>query len=421
MLKPIIISLSPNSSSDDVWLSLSKLLMPFNWKVGKSIKSLESFFKKYFQTEYVTSYNSGRSALLIGLQALNLASGSEVLLQAFSCVVVANCIIKAGLKPVFVDINSDNFSLNINDLQKKITSRTKAVIVQNIFGIPDNLGKIKEICRQKKLLLIEDGAQALGAGFKNKKIGTFGVFSFFSFGRDKVVSSTFGGALVCYDQKLALRIEKINKGLEYPASFWIFKQLLHPVAFSLIVPFYFWPSWGKISLGKGLLFLLQKLRLLDFPVKEVEKQGKVAADYPKKMPAALASLAVNQLKKLTYFNIKRKEIAQYYISSFFNIKSIRLVKISKAYQPIFLRFPILIDNPQKLFNYCYTQNIFLGNWYDSVVAPKGTNLSRVGYCLGSCPNAENAVGKVLNLPTYPKMTMADKNRVVKCITKFYAH
>lgn len=412
MNKPILTGLAPNNFPDDIFSALLNLLRPFSWKEGKAIALLENQFKKLFAVPYAYSFNSGRSALQTGLKALNLPKGSEVLLQAFSCVVVANSIRFAGLKPVFVDISQDSFSPDIDDLQKKITPKTKAIILQNLFGVPDKIDKIQILAKKHQLLIIEDCAQALGATYKKKKLGQFGKFAFFSFGRDKVISSTFGGMLITGDKNLADEIKTQYQKFNFPDCFWIFKQLLHPVIFSLIIPTYFFLELGKFSLGKGILFILQKTGLLDLPVKKEEKEGKPIKDYPKRLPNALAVLALNQLKKLDKFNKKRIKIAQYYCQKIKNIKSIQR-------GGIYLRFPLVVDNPVKLMEFTKKRKIILGNWYNSVIAPKGTNLKKIGYKTGTCPWAEKLSQKIINLPTGPKMSIMDAKRIINTLRDFY--
>jgi len=419
IMKPILISLAPNNFSDDVGLSLKTLCQPGVWSKGEDIINLEEKFVKYLKLPYVFSFNSGRSALMTGLRALNFPKGSEVITQAFSCVAIPNSIKFAGLIPVFADINKSDFNLDIEDLKHKITKKTKAVIIQNLFGIPDDIKKILNLAKKYNLVVIEDCAQCMGAKIDNQLAGTFGKFSFFSFGRDKVISSTFGGLLATKDPKFASALKTEYDNLEFPALSWTFRQLLHPILFSLAVPTYFSGQIGKYSIGKGLVYLMQQLNLLDLPVKKPEKKGFNISDYPKKLPNALAILALNQLDKLNKFNKKRKEIAQYYYSEFKSIKNVRTVSFNKRYDPIFLRFPVLVSNPSQLRQFARQWKIILGNWYDSVIAPLGSDIKRSGYSMGSCPQAELKSKSVLNLPTHPKMSIEDAKRVIKVLKKYY--
>lgn len=414
--KTIASGLAPNYFFDDVLLAVKTLFNPFGWKEGKAIAFVKEKFRKYFKTKHVFCFNSGRSALAVGLKALNLPPESEVLLQAFSCVVVVNSINYVGLKPVFVDIGKNSFGLDIDDLQKKITPKTKVIITQNLFGIPDDYKKILPIVNEHKLILIEDCAQSLGSLYNGKKLGLFGKFAIFSFGREKVISSTFGGVLITSDDILAGSIEKIYKKIPYPGSYWIFKQILHPIVFSVVIPTYFMLRMGKFSIGKGILFSLQKLHLIDFSVSEKEKKGTFNDSFIGKIPNALAVLADNQFKKLEKFNKKRIKFAQYYFKNLKSIKSIQLPKIDNDYQPIFLRFPLRFANAKQLDNFAYKRNIYFSNWYDNVIAPGDVDLKAINY--KKCPNAEKAVKTIINLPTYPKMAIKDAQRVIDCIQDF---
>ena len=120
-----------------------------------------------------------------------IGEGDEVLVQAFTCVAVPNSVLWAQATPVYADIDA---TLNIDpiDVEKKITNRTKAIIVQHTFGIPADMDALVALAKKHNILLIEDCAHSLGATYKGKKVGTFGDAAFFSFGRDKVVSSVFG-------------------------------------------------------------------------------------------------------------------------------------------------------------------------------------------------------------------------------------
>ncbi len=420
MTKPILISLAPNNFWDDTLLALLNFFCPFFWKKGKAISCLENQFKKLFAVPYIFSFHTGRAALQVGLEALKFPKGSEILLQAFSCVVVSNSVRFAGLKPVFVDVKPHSFSLDPLDLEKKITSKTKAIILQNLFGIPDDITEIQVVAKKHHLKIIEDGAQALGATYKGRKIGQFGEFAFFSFGSDKVISSTNGGMLITKNKNLAKEIKKIYQAINFPDYWWIFKQLFYPLACSLVVLTYFWLPVGKFSLGKVILVGLQKLGLLEKQVKENEKKGKPFKDYyPKKLPNVLAILALHQLKKIDKFNIKRRKIAQYYFRQLKKIKGLQFFNLNKLKKGIYLRFPLKVVHAQELRNFCQKRKIILGTWYDKVIAPRGTSLKKIGYKLGSCPVAEKLIKDIINLPTFPKMSMKDARRVVSCLEEFY--
>ena len=171
---------------------------------------MEKEFKKYLGVKYAISFNSGRSAFLAILNSLELKNDDEILLQAFTCNAVPNPIIWAGLKPVYVDCDEKTFNIDIEDLKRKITQKSKVVIVQHTFGLPAEMDEILEICQKNNLILIEDCAHSLGAEYKGKKVGTFGKAAFFSFSRDKVISSVYGGMVATNDDEFGEKNKRIS-------------------------------------------------------------------------------------------------------------------------------------------------------------------------------------------------------------------
>ena len=158
LIKPITISLSPNTEKDDIWLALKLVFCPWKWKKGRAIEELENEFKKFLKVKYAFAFNSGRTSLMAILKGFGLEKESEVLLQAFTCNAAVNPVIWSGLKPVYVDCDEDNFNIDIEDLKKKITSKSKVVIVQHTFGMPAEMVKILEIAKQNNLILISMGS-----------------------------------------------------------------------------------------------------------------------------------------------------------------------------------------------------------------------------------------------------------------------
>ncbi len=387
-------SLSPNTETDDILLAARLLFMPWTWKKDDAIKRVEEWFEQYFPGYTTASFNSGRSAMLAILKAFSIGEGDEVLLQAFTCVAVPNSVLWAEAKPVYADIDA---TLNIDpkDVEKKITNRTKAIIVQHTFGIPADMDALVSLAKKHNILLIEDCAHSLGATYKGKKVGTFGDAAFFSFGRDKVVSSIFGGMAIIkiknQKSKIKNKLREFQRNLPSPSMFWIFQQLLHPIAFSVILASY------NLWMGKLLLFVLQRLRLLSFPVYPEEKLGLRPNDFPAKFADSLAILLLHQLSKLERFNENRKITARYYQSKLNKKKEIRQIKAREG--STFLRYPIFVENPAALLRKAKHQGILLGNWYQNIIDPKDVDYKNVGYEFGSCPAAEDIAKHVLNLPT----------------------
>lgn len=441
--KPISISLSPNVQADDVALALKLLFQPWRWKGGKAIKQLEENFAKYIGVKYAFSFNSGRSSLFAILKALNLPRGSNVLLQAFTCNAVPNPILWAGLNPVYVDC-ADNFNIDIEDLKKKINAlicvnkriENTVLVLQHTFGIPANMNEVMDIVRQYDLILIEDCAHALGAEYDRKealpaearraKVGTFGKAAFFSFSRDKVISCVYGGMAVTNDNELAKRLETLQQEFGKPSLWWTRQQLLHPVILHYIVL----PLYKFLDLGKLFLIFSQWTHLLSKAVSFKEKRGVKPDYFPKALPNALALMAQNQLSKLDTFYNHRKQLSQFYYENLKNTSFIlpdmadksrsqsdRGSSISSGQS--FLRFAVRHPKAHEIiYDAWHHQNILLGDWYTTAIAPDDTKMETMRYKQGMAPNAEKLSKETINLPTHINISMEDAERVVNFLNKW---
>lgn len=410
-MKAITISLSPNTEPDDVWLAFRSLCTPWMW-FSKSVNpDLLTSFQTLFQTEKVYFYNSGRSALYELIKAFGIGNGDEVIVQAFTCVAVPNSILWNGATPVYADID-DSYNLTVKTIQKVYSNKTKAIIVQHTFGIPAEIDEIVAFAKQHNLIVIEDCAHALGATYKGKLLGTWGNAAFFSFGRDKVISSVFGGAAIVRSQlpihnsllvhqELQGRLEKMKR----PSYWWVFQQLFHPVAFVVILRLY------AVGIGKLLLVLLQKLRLLSFPVYQQEKQCMRPAIFPGQYPYVLTRLAGKQVQKLKKFNNQRKAVAAMYRRELGLIGGVLLPPDRSG--SIYLRFPIQVSDPDRVMHHAKAHGVLLGNWYRTVIDPQGVDIGCAGYRHKTCPQAEATAAHIVNLPT--RISLSDAQTVVDVI------
>lgn len=403
----IHISLSPNLEKDDVNLAGRLIFNRKSHLEGDARGVLELKIKSYFKSKYCFLTNSGRSALFVVLKAFNFEKGSEILIQVFTCNAVPNPILWNDLVPVYVDID-DSLNMDPNDLERKITPKSGAIIVQHTMGNSAEMKKITEIAKRHNLILIEDCAHSLGAKYDGKLVGTLGDVAFLSFGRDKVISSVYGGAIITNDQALAGKVKKIYDELPYPSRGWVRQQLLHPVITNFAIH-----SYNFFSLGKIILVLAQKMRLISLAVTGTEKSGKKPAYFPGKLPNALAALANYQMDKLERFNRHRKTIASLYRNGIRNEKM--FVKENDGC--IFLRFSILVKDPERLIAKAKEEGIMLGDWYRPEIAPPGSDFSALHY-RKNCQKAKEASGKIVNLPTNVKTTAKDAEKIINLINDY---
>jgi dTDP-4-amino-4,6-dideoxygalactose transaminase len=421
MIKPISISLSPNTEKDDVSLAFSLLWRPWRWKteftdVGR-LQILEDEFKNYLGLKYAVSFNSGRSSLMAILASLESNPGDEVLLQAFTCNAASNPIIWAGLKPVYVDVDEDTFNIDVDDLKSKLAllqiqgRSPRALIVQHTFGLPAKMEEIIKICQENDLILIEDCAHSLGAEYKGKKVGTFGKAAFFSFSRDKIISSVYGGMAAINDDILAEKIRKYREKIGYPSYFWIWQQLLHPVLMNWLIL----PTYGLF--GKYLLVIFQWLHILSKAVHWKEKRAMTPGYFPKRMPNALAILAKNQFKKLKRFSHHRQEIAEFYYKDL-RESDFKLPIVFSGTKQSFLRFAIKHPKAHEIIRKAWDSNLLIGDWYTTPIAPYDTRMDKIQYIAGSCPIAEKVAKITLNLPTHINISKEDAQKITDFLKKY---
>ena len=177
--------LSVNQSLKKGWISSD----------GPEVKKFEEKFSKYVDRKYSIAVSSGTAALEIAVKALGIKKNDEVLVPNFTIISNALAVIKQKAKPVLLDCNLENWNIKIEDIEKKITKKTKAIIITHIYSFPNDMDKILKICRRKKILVIEDAAEVIGLNYKNKKCGSFGDISTFSFYANKQITTGEGGMI----------------------------------------------------------------------------------------------------------------------------------------------------------------------------------------------------------------------------------
>jgi len=181
---------------------------------GKRVQDFESSLREFLNVKHVVSVNSGTAALHAALLALDIKTEDEVLLPSFTFVATANAVVASGAKPVFVDINTKDYTIDLQDLKKKISRKSKAIIPVHLYGHPADLTEINEIANQHSIYIIEDACQSLGSTYKNKQTGTFGKMGCFSMYASKVLTAGEGGAIVTNEDKLADTLKMIrNHGM----------------------------------------------------------------------------------------------------------------------------------------------------------------------------------------------------------------
>tara|TARA_B100000212_G_C27353213_1_gene524620 strand:- start:413 stop:1498 length:1086 start_codon:yes stop_codon:yes gene_type:complete len=179
--------------------------------IGSYIKEFEDDFSNYVDTEYCLTTSNGTTALELALASLDLDYKSEVIIPDLTFAAVVNAVISKGLSPVLADVSIKDWNISLESIKKRISSNTKAVILVHSYGVPvKDIIKIKDFCKLKRIWLIEDCAEAHGAKFQDKMVGSFGDISTFSFYGNKIITSGEGGAVLTSNQNLYKKMKMLR-------------------------------------------------------------------------------------------------------------------------------------------------------------------------------------------------------------------
>ncbi len=192
----------PHFEEDEIHSAVNVLRSgKINQWTGKEVTSFETEFSQFIGTKYAVALANGSLALDLALMALNIEKGDEVIVTPRSFVASASCVALRGAIPVFVDVDLITQNITLESISRAVGSKTKAVIVVHLAGWPCEMDRIKLFCKQKGIALIEDCAQAHGANYKGKKVGSFGDCSIFSFCQDKIMTTGGEGGMLLTNRK----------------------------------------------------------------------------------------------------------------------------------------------------------------------------------------------------------------------------
>jgi dTDP-4-amino-4,6-dideoxygalactose transaminase len=324
---------------------------------------------------------------------------------------VPNPIIWLGAKPVFVDIEPNTFNIDPSKIEEKITNKTKAIVVQHTFGVPAEMDKIKEIAKRYNLYLIEDTCHAIGSKYKGQLVGFLGDASFFSFGWGKPVVAGIGGCAIINNLEIENEMKKIYEKIRecsLKESIWL--RIQYSAYSLLLTPSLFW-------FIRGAYRFLSKMKIIGGTFLEDEFESKMPVEYIKKMPKIQKEVLMKELKRLDSLIDYRKRMVSEYKKMLSEI-GIKTQKIPEYIEPVYLRYPILVNDKNRVVEEAQKNKIEIGDWYNTPVHPLiGENLKKIGYCLGSCQVAEDVAKKIITLPVYEKVKEKDMKRTIEFLSK----
>jgi dTDP-4-amino-4,6-dideoxygalactose transaminase len=341
--------------------TIQKVLDSQRFILGSELEAFEKEFAKYLGVKYVVGVGSGTDALILSLIALGLGRGDEVITPVNSFIATTTAIIQVGATPIFVDCDKDTYQIDVNQLEKKITKKTKAILPVHLYGAPFDVEEIQEIAKKNNILLVEDAAQAHGATFKGKKAGSFGDLAALSFYPSKNLGAYGdGGAVSTNSEELYKKLLKLR-------------------------------NYGQVSKyyheTYGINSRLDEIQAVILRIK---------------------------LKHLDNWNERRNEVAKKYREEIKGYKFQEMVPGGKSSYHI---FSIESQKRDQLQEYLLKNGI-----HSLIHYPVPIHLQEVykylGYKKGDFPNAERISTSILSIPMYPELTNKQINYLAQKLNFF---
>ncbi|MFM6928215.1 MAG: DegT/DnrJ/EryC1/StrS family aminotransferase [Bdellovibrio sp.] len=357
---------------------------------GFQRKSLEAEFAAVAGCNYAWAFSSGRMGLYSVLKALKFEKDDEVILPAYTCIVVPNAIKYAGLKPVYADIDLPSMNLSVESLKSRLTGKTKVIYIQHNFGLIQDCVEIRQIAKEKGILIIEDCAHVLGVkDSSGRTVGSIGDVALFSTDHSKIINAGYGGLITTNSEFIKNIMDDFYKSVpELP--WWLQLKLLFIFAIEAVIyqpSVFFW--------AKSLRNIMARLRILRAFSNELIVRFEDVPYYPTRLSEGLAGIARMQLKKLPSNLNHRAEVM--------SVIEERLQKGFASRFPM-LRYSFFVKD-RALFLKQLPANFEWGLWFTSIFQGRTKEFHEVDYINGSCPNAEWAAKHVFNIFTHSHLSI----------------
>ncbi len=386
--------------------AVGSLLRPGRLVDGPGIAEYEQAFARRVGVDHGVSFVSGRVALYAILGSLGIGEGDEVLLQVPTHIVVPNAVRYTGATVRYVDCRLDDYNMDLDQAETLVGPRTRALLLQHTFGIPADLDAAQALCDRHGLVLIEDCVHALGGTYRGRPVGSYGPVAFFSTEETKTISSTMGGMAVTDDADLAAGLRAHQREAGVPerslVARYLVKQVMyhlgtHPAVHRFTRPAYLW------------LRDRPAMHLAPGATTAVEMEGGRPDGYLMRYSNAQARIGLRQLARLDDNLEHRRRTAAAWAEGLGG--RFMLPQPAAGAEPAFVRYPVRVaDRPRAM--QAAAPIVVLGQWFNQVLEEARSD--RDGdYVPGSCPRAEQAGRELVNLPTHPRTTVGDVERILR--------
>lgn len=347
-------------------------------------------------------YWKGRVALYALLRAMGVREYDEVVMPAYTCVVVPNAVKYLGAKPVYVDVSADTCNMEVGSVKDAITEKTKVIICQNTYGLSSNLDELTRVAREKGIYTIEDCTHGFGGTYNGVHNGSTCDAAFFSTQWNKPFSTGIGGFAVANMPEIAERLSAMAGKLVEPSSkellnlkllFFVKRYLINSYSYWPLIRAYRWLSRNNLVVGSSSG---EEITSVDMP------EG-----YFKAFSGVQAKEGLRNLSLLSEDLKVRKATAGAYTDT---LKGLGKNHVGKALfdNHSFLKYPLLVKDRERFMGLAEKSRITLGDWFMSPLHPVKGDLSAWDYEYGKCPVGERLAKHVINLPTTPD----DMGRVI---------
>lgn len=346
---------------EEIDRAIKKVLSTGKFILGEEVVLFEREFADYLGVKYAVGVASGTEALILALKALSIGMGDEIIIPA-NAYPTAFAVWASGAKIKLGDIDPETFNLNASQIEKAVTSATRAIIPVHLYGQAADLAPILTLAQKHQLFVIEDVAQAHGAAYQGKKLGTWGDLGCFSFYPTKNLGGFGdGGMVVTNDKKLAQKVRELR-------------------------------MYGE--------------------KKRYQSKRKTTHSRLDELQAAILRV---KLKKLDFWNQKRRQIAEWYLKELKNTP-VGLPK-EKWGNHVYHLFVIRTKKRNELKNFLAKNGVEAGTHYPLPVH-KVLAFADLGYRPGNFPQAERAAEEILSLPCYPELTKSQVRIICDLIKSF---
>ncbi len=353
----------------------------------------------------------GRVALYAILKGLGIGDGDDVIMPGYTCVMAVNPMVYLGAKPVFVDIEPATFNIDPNQIEAKITAKTRLIIAQHTYGYPADMDAIMDISKRKGIPVVEDCCLALGSRYRGQLLGTNGVAAYFSFQWNKPYTSGLGGMAVTSDSQLIERIEKcVHDELIQPSS----RETRMLQAQLAVYRAFIYPK--TTALAQNLFRLLTKSGWVVGSSCNAEFTPQMASDFFKGMSKLQAKSGLWQLRHLDNNIAHRHRMTKLY-EQLLAEQGWPVTQVAPHVEPSLVRYPVRVANKERALADAAKHFVELGSWFECPLHPKETNMAAYGYHTGMCPEADRASREVVNLPLHPRTSPATIKRSVAFISR----